>query len=117
MAAQDGVPGSLLTLYRQLIATRNRVGILGTGSLAVLASPDPGLGGLAGFLRVKGDRRVLVLVNAGEAAADVAWDLSAVVTRPASCPVANFAPPPLVPDTAAAWRPMLPAFGYVICEW
>lgn len=117
VAAQDGIPGSLLTLYRQVIALRNRVGILGTGTLTVLTSPYPANTGLAGFVRSQGDRRVLVLVNAGEAAADVAWNLSGVVTRPASCPVANFTPPPLAPDTAAAWRPPLPAYGYVICEW
>lgn len=117
VAAQEGAPGSLLTLYRRLIAFRNRVGILGTASLALVASPAPATGALAGFLREQGDRRVLVLVNAQESAVDMAWDLSAVVTRPASCPVANFAPPPLAPDTAAAWRPTLPAFGYVICEW
>ncbi|MBI3783069.1 MAG: hypothetical protein HY270_06690 [Deltaproteobacteria bacterium] len=117
VAAQDGVAGSLLTVYRQLIALRNRVGILGTAALAVLASPDPARSGLAGFVRAKGDRRVLVLVNAAEEAADLAWDLAAVVTRPASCPVANFTPPPLTPATAPGWRPALPAFGYVICEW
>lgn len=60
VAAQDGDPGSLLTLYRRLIHLRRSNPALAAGELVPLESGAPHV---AAYLRRAGDRAVLVLAN------------------------------------------------------
>jgi glycosidase len=62
VAAQDGDPASLLTLYRQLIHLRRSDDALATGELLPLQSSAPHV---AAYLRRRGDRAVLVAANVG----------------------------------------------------
>jgi glycosidase len=66
VAAQDGDPGSLLTLYRRLIHLRVSNDALATGELVPLQTSDPHV---AAYLRRAGDRAVLVVANVGSLAA------------------------------------------------
>ena len=114
VAAQDGVAGSLLTLYRDLIALRNRVGSLGGREWAAV----PVVAGDGPYAYVRGPEgaRVLVVLNAGDAPASATLDASAFVTRPADCAVAKGTAGALDPVGAAAWPVDLPARGYLVCE-
>jgi glycosidase len=66
VAAQDGDPTSLLTLYRRLIHLRVSNDALATGELVPLQTSDPHV---AAYLRRAGDRAVLVVANLGTGAA------------------------------------------------
>ena len=66
--AQEADPDSLLNLYRELIHLHVATPALATGDYTALASDSPGV---AAFLRQSGDDRALVVINFGEAAADV----------------------------------------------
>jgi glycosidase len=65
VAAQDGDPGSLLTLYRRLIHLRASNDALATGELVPLQASEPHV---VAYLRRARDRAVLVAANLGSAA-------------------------------------------------
>lgn len=62
---QDGDPGSLLALYRQLVHLRGENAALGSGELVPLSADTEGV---ASYLRRQGGRAVLVVANLGDAA-------------------------------------------------
>ncbi|MDB4951396.1 MAG: alpha amylase catalytic region [Gemmatimonadetes bacterium] len=62
VAAQDGVPGSLLNVYRRLIHLRARNAALANGRLVPLTASS---GQVAAYLRRDGRRSVLVVANLG----------------------------------------------------
>lgn len=66
VAAQDGDPGSLLTLYRRLIHLRASNDALARGELVALQTSDPHV---AAYLRRTPDSAVLVVANVGSLAA------------------------------------------------
>jgi alpha-glucosidase len=68
VAGQSGDPGSLLNLYRRLLALRRSSMALRHGALTVLADLPPGL--LAWTRETAGDR-LLLIANMGDAAATV----------------------------------------------
>jgi glycosidase len=60
--AERNDPGSLLTLYRRLIHLRAKTPALGAGVLVPLATSHDAV---AAYLRIEGDRAVLVVANLG----------------------------------------------------
>lgn len=60
--AQDGIPGSMLTLHRQLLALRRAEPALSVGSVALLAAADDVLA----YRREHRGRRILVALNLGD---------------------------------------------------
>ena len=66
--AQTGQPGSLLALYRQLIALRQATDALAVGETRLLGS-----GASLGILRQSATQRVLVGLNLGDAALTPGW--------------------------------------------
>ena len=114
VAAQDGKPGTLLTLYRDLGALRNRVGSLGGRDWAVV--PAAGDGAPFAYVRGPEGRRVLVVINGGAAPATGVFDVSAYVRKPTACAIAKGTAPALDPAGATAWKVDLPARGYLVCE-
>ncbi len=68
VAAQTDDPGSLLSHYRRLIALRRSDAALRAGRTVLLDPPEPGL---IAFIRELDNRRVLVVVNAGDAS--IGW--------------------------------------------
>lgn len=64
VAAENPLPGSMLSLYRQLIGLRKVHQALRSGSMELVAAPT----GLWAFLRRQGEDRVLVLCNLSDAA-------------------------------------------------
>ncbi|HEU0043497.1 alpha-amylase family glycosyl hydrolase [Sphingomonas sp.] len=61
VAAQDGDPGSMLTLYRALLRLRRGSAALSVGSLTLVEAADD----VIAYERRHGDERVLVAVNLG----------------------------------------------------
>jgi alpha-glucosidase len=76
VAAQSGDPGSLLNLYRRLLALRRSSMALRHGTLTVLADLPPGL---LGWTRETPAERLLLIANMGDAAATV--DAAAVAAH------------------------------------
>ncbi|HET9766727.1 MAG TPA: alpha-amylase family glycosyl hydrolase, partial [Thermoanaerobaculia bacterium] len=68
VAAQRDDPGSLLTLYRRLLALRRAEPALAVGPFAPLRAP----GDLLAWVRKDGDRRFLVVLNLGSEPASYA---------------------------------------------
>jgi glycosidase len=63
VADQSRDPGSLLQLYRHLLALRRRSPALRHGSLELLDGLPPGA---IGWIREEGDDRILVIANMGD---------------------------------------------------
>ena len=72
VAAQDGSPGSLLSIYRDLIHFRNGSAALRYGDFVPV---ETGSGPVYAYLRTIGDDHVLVVVNVSRAASGVTLDL------------------------------------------
>jgi alpha-glucosidase len=76
VAAQGGDPGSLLALYRGLLALRHRSAGLRHGALTLLGDLPPDV---VAWTRTIGDERLLLAANMGDAATTM--DLSALAAR------------------------------------
>ncbi|GAA3695758.1 alpha-amylase family glycosyl hydrolase [Sphingomonas cynarae] len=69
VAAQAGDPGSMLTLYRDLLALRRAEPALAVGSFALVDAPA----GVLAYDRIEGDRRLGILLNLRDTAVMVDW--------------------------------------------
>lgn len=70
VAAQEGDPGSMLALYRALLALRRAHDALSVGELTLVDAPP----GVLAFERTCGDERLLVLLNLTHADVAAAWE-------------------------------------------
>ncbi|MBY0519088.1 MAG: DUF3459 domain-containing protein [Sphingomonas sp.] len=70
VAAQSTDPGSMLGLYRSLLALRRSEAALSTGDFSLCDAPD----GVLAYERRDGDRRLQVLLNLTDEAIPVAWN-------------------------------------------
>jgi glycosidase len=93
--AERSDPGSLLTLYRRLIHLRAKTPALGAGALVPLATSHDAV---AAYLRIEGDRAVLVVANLG-ATALAGVTLS---SAPRALPPGQYRSRPLVGGAPAA---------------
>lgn len=105
VAAQEGVPGSLLSRYRALLHARQSSEALRNGGLRLLsstASPTPVLA----FVRFLGDEQVLVVHNFSESLASVGpFDVPGTTAEP----LFNDRDVAPLSGGAGAWRTRLPA--------
>lgn len=69
VAAQQGDPRSMLSLYRRLLALRRAHPALSIGDFALVDAPD----GVLAYERSHGDTRLLVLLNLTSRPVDIAW--------------------------------------------
>lgn len=92
--AQEGDPGSLLSLYRELVHLHVNTPALATGDYAALTADSPAV---AAFVRQSGEDRALVLINFGDEAAALT-----LAAGPGTLPAGAYALEPLLGDGAGA---------------
>ncbi|MGD9915828.1 MAG: alpha-amylase family glycosyl hydrolase, partial [Rhizobiaceae bacterium] len=102
--AQDGNPGSVLALYRAMLAFRKNNPVLRDGSIRFLDAPE----GALAFLREQPDSRMLCLFNFSAA--------SIVFTVPADLTVAKTTGPGVLGTLLEAGTISVPAFGYAFAS-
>lgn len=107
VAAQDGIPGTMLETYRGLIAVRKLHEALRTGSYTEVSTADSRV---YAFLRETGGETILVLANLDDASSLSAdADLASVGITSATVTDNIWSNPmaPVTPDNADAYGPML----------
>ena len=117
MQEQQGVSGSLLETYRQLIAARKASVALRRGAYLPVTVDD---GAVWAFVRDHADQQVLVVINVGGSAKTCHLDLASYgipggVTQPASL-VGGATPAALTDANKASWPLSLGAYGYAILD-
>ena len=115
VASQEADDGSLLSLYRGLIALRRQVGVFGTGDFVPLDAPELS-GRLLAFRRGTTKKGALVLVHFGSENLPGGLDLSPLLERtPATAVLASFAAPDLAEDGVLTTE--LPHLAFAIWTW
>lgn len=114
---QQGVSGSLLETYRQLIAARRGSIALRRGTYLPVTVDD---GAVWAFVRDHADQQVLVVINVGGSAKSCRLDLASYTipggsTQPLSL-VGGATPAALTSANKASWPLSLGAYGYAILE-
>jgi glycosidase len=107
VAAQDGIPGTMLETYRGLIAVRKLHEALRTGSYTEISTADSRV---YAFLRETGGETILVLANLDDASSLSAdADLASVGITSATVTDIIWSNPmaPVTPNNADAYGPML----------
>ncbi len=115
VAAQEGVDGSLLSLYRGLIALRHEAGFFGTGDFIPLDAPEFE-GHLLVYRRGTTKKGALVLVHFGDAPLTDDLDLSPLLaSTPATTAIASFPAPDITEDSLLPGP--IPATAFAIWTW
>lgn len=112
VAAQDGDDRSLLSLYRRLIALRNRLDVFGTGELVEIEHAEKD--NVLVFARDNGAARTLVAINFAADNRSVILDLRSWVRSSAKAEIYLTRPAPLSSADAGSYGLVLPPYGYVI---
>jgi alpha-glucosidase len=112
VAAQDGDPASLLSLYRGLVAVRRDAGVFGAGAFVPLDTPEHG-GRLLVFRRGTPAAGALVLVHFGDSVLPGGLDLSSLLGGVAADPaLASFDAPGIGGD--GLLQAEVPPFAFAI---